>query len=445
VYPNPQDALPVPPHPSIEQYKKLAKDLVKACKSGNPAAIRAWAAGWIEKLIALHWKQDTPPDRAEIDRRIEQVEQFARAKLVGTDPSHPKCSLADAQFVIARALGFESWPKFAKHVETRVRESVVSAFEAAADAIVDGDAPTLRRLLRDAPSLIGARSTREHNSTLLHYVSANGVESYRQKTPKNIVDIAKILLDAGAEVDAESDVYGGGATTLGLVATSAHPKGAGLQIPLIDLLLEHGAQTNRPGGGNDHNLITACLRNGCPEAATHLVERGAIPDLEGAAGVGRLDLVKAFFDVGPHAQAKPSRKDIAHAFGEACAHGHRDVAEFLLDNGMPIDGRSNLIGNGHTGLHAAAIGGHMDVVDLLLRRGAQVNELDDSWGTPPLAWALWGWHNNSDAASKHYRDVILALAAAGSFVRPDWLDFDYVRNDPELLAALRAASTRARS
>lgn len=29
MYPNPQDALPLPPHPSVEQYRKLAKDLVK--------------------------------------------------------------------------------------------------------------------------------------------------------------------------------------------------------------------------------------------------------------------------------------------------------------------------------------------------------------------------------------------------------------------------------
>jgi hypothetical protein len=43
----------------------------------------------------------------------------------------------------------------------------------------------------------------------LHYCSANGVEGYRQKTPKNIVEITRILLEAGAEVDARADVYGG--------------------------------------------------------------------------------------------------------------------------------------------------------------------------------------------------------------------------------------------
>src|SRR2546422_201931 len=61
----------------------------------------------------------------------------------------------------------------------------------AADAIVNGDAGKLKRLLRENPTLVRARSTREHGATLLHYTSANGVEGYRQKTPKNIVEITK--------------------------------------------------------------------------------------------------------------------------------------------------------------------------------------------------------------------------------------------------------------
>ena len=57
---------------------------------------------------------------------------------------------------------------------------------------------------------------REHRSTLLHYVSANGVEDFRQKTPANIVEITRLLLKAGADVNAESESYGGRSTTLGL-------------------------------------------------------------------------------------------------------------------------------------------------------------------------------------------------------------------------------------
>src|SRR5262249_14200854 len=144
------------------------------------------------------------------------------------------CTLAQAQFAVAREHGFASWPKFARHVEGLERsQSPISAFEAAVVAIVSGDLPALEKLLRENPKLVRARSTREHRSTLLHYVSANGVEDFRQRTPKNIVDLAKLLLEAGADVNAESNAYGGRSTTLGLTATSYHPEAAGVQLSLM--------------------------------------------------------------------------------------------------------------------------------------------------------------------------------------------------------------------
>src|SRR5262249_38147585 len=164
---------------------------------------------------------------------------------------------ASVQFFVARGHGFASWPKFARHLEGLARaDSPVSTFEAAVDAIVNGDLSRLEKLLSENPELARARSTREHRSTLLHYVSANGVEDYRQKTPKNIVEITKLLLKAGADVNAESDAYGGRSTTLGLTATSWHPEKAGGQIPLMEMLIDHRAIIYGPGGGR--------AGNGCP-------------------------------------------------------------------------------------------------------------------------------------------------------------------------------------
>src|SRR5687768_1620680 len=117
-------------------------------------------------------------------------------------------------------------------------------FDAAADAIVDGDLATLRRLLGEDPSLVRMRSDRRGQATLLHYVAANGVEDERQRTPPNIVEIARLLLDAGAEVDARNEDYGGGGTALGLVATSVHPRRAGVQLALMELLVAAGANVD---------------------------------------------------------------------------------------------------------------------------------------------------------------------------------------------------------
>jgi hypothetical protein len=279
------DAVPLPLHPNLEQYKKLAKDLQHACKSGDRGAIRDWAARWAETLARLQGQAISPEVRSEIHRDIERVEQQWH-KVQKSNEHVARCTLADAQFFVARCHGFASWPKFAKHLEALTSaNSPVSKFELAVDAIVNGDVTTLSKLLRDNPELVRARSTREHRSTLLHYISANGIEDFRQKTPKNIVEIANLLLEAGADVNAESDAYGGRSATLGLTATSCHPEEAGVQIPLMELLIDRGAIIEGPDGGS---AVVGCLHNGRGEAAELLAKHGARLDLEGAAGVGRL-------------------------------------------------------------------------------------------------------------------------------------------------------------
>src|SRR5690242_8989588 len=123
---NTTDLTPLPARPSLEQYKKQAKDFVRVVKSGD----------------------------LEIVERIKKYHPRPGSLSV-------KFVLADAQLVIAREHGFESWPKFAKHIEGLTREkSPVSKFESAADAIVAGDAATLKSLLRESPNLIRSCSTR---------------------------------------------------------------------------------------------------------------------------------------------------------------------------------------------------------------------------------------------------------------------------------------------
>ena len=325
------DALPLPLRPNLEQYKKLSKDLQRACMSSEPGAIRDWAARWVEAIARLQAQEITPERRRQITHEARRIEERWR-KLKSANGRSLRCTLVDAQFFVARAHGFASWPKFAKHVESMARaSSPVLKFESAVDAIVGGDAAALERLLRENPELAWARSTREHHSTLLHYVSANGVEDFRQRTPKNIVEIAKLLLAAGVDVNAESEAYGGRSTTLALTATSWHPEAAGLQLPLMELLLDHGAIIDGPGGGG---AVNGCLHNGRGAAAEFLASRGAKLDLEGAAGVGRLDLVKTYFS--PDGSLKPpaTEKQKRDGFAWACEFGKTNVVDFLLQRGF---------------------------------------------------------------------------------------------------------------
>lgn len=320
MYPNPQDVLPLPPRPDLGQYQERAGDLARACASGDPEAIDAWAARWLRDVLSHHSAGDRPGDAT---RHIAQLAGFARERLVAAD-----CAIAQAQFVIARAHGFESWPHLVRHVESlAVVGTPVSAFERAADAIVAGDRETVARLLREHPELARARSTRDHRAALLHYVSANGVENYRQVTPPNIVAIAQLLLDAGAAVDAEADVYGGGATTLDLVLTSAHPRAAGVQLELADLLIGRGARID-PGG------IQACLANGCPEAAEYLARRGLPLGLVEAAGLGRRDVVERMLAQGPGPEDAAWRARVGAALAMARWYEHADVIDAIRQAGF---------------------------------------------------------------------------------------------------------------
>src|SRR5262249_31650113 len=123
------DALPLPPRPSLEQYKKRAKDLVKICRSGDRDALRTWAREWIEALVKLYDLDVSLPrdghrayTPAEISYRIERtVTRITKHLNAMQQPSRGVCTLAQSQLALAREHGFVSWPKFAKHVQALAR------------------------------------------------------------------------------------------------------------------------------------------------------------------------------------------------------------------------------------------------------------------------------------------------------------------------------------
>jgi len=292
-------------------------------------------------------------------------------------------------------------------------------FETAVDALIAGDAPALQAMLRDDPELIRSRSTRPHHATLLHYIGTNGVEDERQKYPPNAVEMLKLLLAAGAEVDAEADLYGGGATTFGLVATSIHPVKAGIMIPLLETLLEAGASIEHPrAGGNGQLAVVACLHNGRPEGADFLVRKGATLDLEAAAGTGRLDVVKTFFNEDGTLRDEATKVQMEYGFGWACEFGHMAAVDYLLDRGAD----PNKHVNGLSGLHWAILGGHMDVIQLLIRRGGDLHERN-IYGGDALGAAGWA-SENSDPVYRwpggrvDYNEIIRVLREAGARSEP---------------------------
>jgi hypothetical protein len=250
------------------------------------------------------------------------------------------------------------------------------------------------------------------------------------------VQIAEILFDAGAQVDAVAEMYGGGATPLGLVATSIHPKVAGVLHALIDTFLAHGAQLDARGSGRGHPLVNGCLANGRADAAEFLARRGARLDLEAAAGIGRLDLVRSFFSDDGRLKETATAVQMKDGFTWACEYGRTNVVEYLLDRGIGA-GELLVRPHGQTGLHWAAHGGHVETVKALLRRQAPVEIRDRAFGATPLGWALHGWIERPKSASEApFCQVVSLLVAAGAAVAPDWLTDERARKYPRMFAAL---------
>jgi hypothetical protein len=70
-------AIPLPPRPNLENYKKLAKDLVKACKAGNRDALREWSMRWLEALASLLSLEMRPDFRERLMHQSNQLAEFA--------------------------------------------------------------------------------------------------------------------------------------------------------------------------------------------------------------------------------------------------------------------------------------------------------------------------------------------------------------------------------
>ena len=187
----------MPSRPDLAQYVKRSEDLVNSAQSENTSALKEFCNDWLEKIVRISGPDLTDFIQGSYQRAIGEVEKGAREMKEKAGKGGREFGLADAQFLIARAHSFESWNAFAVHVDLASRETPDGAeFEVATNAVADGDLPQLESLLRRNPALAHARSNREHRATLLYYLAANGVEDFRQRSPANAPEIARLLLDA---------------------------------------------------------------------------------------------------------------------------------------------------------------------------------------------------------------------------------------------------------
>jgi ankyrin repeat protein len=379
--------------PLLEVFERETARLIDAHRARSPAA------AVLLRHASFIFGQRDPSDAAILD-----------APLDGEGARH----------AIAKFHGFASYDDAVK----RPGELVDPHFEAAADAIVDGDAPALRALLASRPELSRARSAYAHHATLLQHVAANGVETSRQwQSPKNAVEIARILIDGGSEVDATCDAYGG-STAMVLLVTSVHPAAAGVQVALIETLLDAGASID--GAPTDKATpIQAALRY--PDAAEALARRGArIDDVVVAAGLGRVELIEGL-------AARPGAR-LDQAFRVASMLGRTRAALAVLDQGADPTKQD---AEGFTGLHRAAFYGHSETVEALLDRTnvRAVLEVKNIYGGTVLEGTVWGACNVESHIDR--LPVLRRLIAAGAKI-------EGVRPRPVAVPAIEALLVASR-
>jgi ankyrin repeat protein len=444
----------LPEHPDLDQARRQAKQLLRAARAGD--------AGALERLAAV---------------------------------SGP-LTLAGAQLALARELGQPSWAALVREIEARnasipenvlqfLRFSVNLQIGAAARmlhenpalaesgfpaAVVLGDAPRVQAELRRDP---GAATRVDPGSgwTALHLACASRFHLDPARAP-GLAEVARLLLDAGADIDEEStgsrcwrplecavtsansspnnepvirllldrgapvrpetvlaSLYAAGGTWCLelLTQAAAGPAGlytealaeavAGADLDAVRILLAAGADPDAPGG-DGRSARRRALSAGVADTVELLGGGGDDPvdRLLEAIITGDGDAARSTAAAHPGLVGRLGDADRA-ALINAAERGNRAAVNLMIALGFPIEARREATDDdGATALHAASWAGSADTVALLLDHGADLSARDTRWQSQPLEWALVGSgeHPDSAPAPDWVATVTLLLDAGAS-------------------------------
>ena len=231
---------PLPPKPSLQMQQKRAKNLLRAAMSGETNALA--------RIRALHPKA----------------------------PGPGALRLADAQLVVARGYGFESWTALRRKIDS-LTKTPVEQFRSALRA---GDADAVRDLLE------------QH-------------------------------ADVRAAVNAPIGPFGGRPASM-----------VRKNLPVLDVLLGYGADLTLKSEwwAGPFGILETDLT---PEEAAPLIARGAVVDIFAAAHLGMLERIRELVEADPsQVFARGGDGKTALHCGRTV-----EIAEYLLDRGAHIDAR----------------------------------------------------------------------------------------------------------
>jgi ankyrin repeat protein len=224
---------------------------------------------------------------------------------------------------------------------------------------------------------------------------------------KGCLNLARHLLDDGASL-ASRDRQG--ATPLTHAARSHH-------TDMVELFLSRGASVNARDLDGSTALFVASEQDSAPivqlliahGSDVNLPGRSGLTPIEAAAYMGSESIVRLLLDKG----ANPEKSDTTgkSPICYAVARGYANVTRLLLDHSINVNAR---YGNELTALMWAA--GHedgagtsdvKDVIELLIARGAQLNDQDNRGRTALMIAASLGHEKAIDVLLAHGADRTL--------------------------------------
>lgn len=373
---NPLPTRRLPKNPNLQQLRKQAKDLLELYRAGDAAA-------------------------------IAEVHKFER----NPDPS--TFALNDAQRILARAYGYESWPKLKAFVDG-------ANIATLAEAVKAGHLTQVQSLLAARPELVGMDMNGGDEHRALHYAVL-----------RRDVPMVRLLMKAGA--DARKGIFPHRDATSALaiardreysevvavIEEEEHRRRQELSCPnaTISPLQDQISAAIAQGDDetamrlleSDRSLMHACDRNGATplhiaaeetnaELVSWLLERGANVRKQDLNGLTPLD--RAALAAGPRNQSTQRFPPIARLLIErgadltirgAVALGDSARIRELIEISPEL---LRQIGSGGGLLTLAVLHGQVEAIRLLLELGADVDEriVLKELEEPTPSWGLPLWH-----------------------------------------------------